>query len=193
MAIATPFRPDITKGRRPRSPVVSPLCATPLDRLGYHCTCRAMTAPSVVRSSICMFGRWTRGCAAPPPMRCGTVSASASSAPACRCGAPLPRCAHCIRNGPATATPGGATLTRSRRRMRRRLAGTGAQLDFTLLHRFAAAGATDYLAEIVRFGEHGDPSRGIGIGYSFATDRPEGFGPDEVTLIEAVLPAASLA
>src|SRR5712692_575268 len=80
-----------------------------------------------------------------------------------------------------------------RRRLRRRLAGTGAQLDFTLLHRFAAAGATDYLAEIVRFGEHGDPSRGIGIGYSFATDRPEGFGPDEVTLIEAVLPAASLA
>src|SRR6266404_9130564 len=64
-----------------------------------------------------------------------------------------------------------------RRWMRRRLAGPGAQLDFPLLHRFAAAGATDYLAQVVRFGADGDPSRGIGIGYSFATDRPEGFGP----------------
>jgi len=80
-----------------------------------------------------------------------------------------------------------------RRRLRRWLAGPDAQLDFPLLRRFAAAGATDYLAEIVRFGADGDPSRGIGIGYSFATDCPEGFGPDEVTLIEAVLPAASLA
>jgi adenylate cyclase len=80
-----------------------------------------------------------------------------------------------------------------RRRLRRRLAGPCAQLDFPLLHRFAAAGATDYLAEVVRFGGDGDPSRGIGIGYSFATDRPEGFVDDEVTLIEAVLPAASLA
>jgi len=80
-----------------------------------------------------------------------------------------------------------------RRRLRRRLAGPDAQLDFPILRRFAAAGATDYLAEVVRFGEDGDPSRGIGIGYSFATDRPEGFAVDAVTLIQAVLPAASLA
>jgi adenylate cyclase len=83
--------------------------------------------------------------------------------------------------------------TEGRRRLRRRLAGPGAELDFPILHRFAAAGATDYLAEVVRFGNDGDPSRGIGIGYSFATDRPEGFAGDEVMLIEAVLPAASLA
>jgi len=95
--------------------------------------------------------------------------------------------AYLEREGDANAGEDG------RRRLRRRLAGPGAQLDFPILQRFAAAGATDYLAEIVRFGEDGDPSRGIGIGYSFATDRPEGFGPDEVTLIEAVLPAASLA
>jgi len=80
-----------------------------------------------------------------------------------------------------------------RRRLRRRLAGPDAQLDFPILQRFAAAGATDYLAEVVRFGADGDPSRGIGIGYSFATDRPEGFAGDAVTLIQAVLPAASLA
>jgi adenylate cyclase len=83
--------------------------------------------------------------------------------------------------------------TDGRRRLRRRLTGPDAEFDFPILRRLAAAGATDYLAEVVRFGEHGDPSRGIGIGYSFATDRPEGFGPHEVTLIEAVLPAASLA
>ena len=80
-----------------------------------------------------------------------------------------------------------------RRWMRRRLAGPGAQLDFPIPRRFAAAGATDYLAQVVRFGEDGDPSRGIGIGYSFATDRSEGFGGEAVTLIQAVLPAASLA
>jgi adenylate cyclase len=83
--------------------------------------------------------------------------------------------------------------TDNRRHLRRRLAGPDAQRDFPVLRRLADAGATDYLAEIVRFGEDGDPSRGIGVGYSFATDRPEGFAGDEVTLIEAVLPAASLA
>jgi adenylate cyclase len=83
--------------------------------------------------------------------------------------------------------------TDGRRRMRRRLTGPGGQLDFPVLRRLAAAGATDYLAEVVRFGEDGDPSRGIGVGYSFATDHAEGFAPDEVTLIEAVLPAVSLA
>ncbi len=83
--------------------------------------------------------------------------------------------------------------TNNRRQLRRRLAGPDAQLDFPILRRLADAGATDYLAELVRFGEDGDPSRGIGIGYSFATDRPVGFFGDEVTLIEAVLPAVSLA
>src|SRR5712671_2481238 len=95
--------------------------------------------------------------------------------------------AYLEREGAANAGEDG------RRRLRRRLAGPDAQLDFPILRRFAAAGATDYLAEVVRFGEDGDPSRGIGIGYSFATDRSEGFAGEAVTLIEAVLPAASLA
>ncbi len=58
--------------------------------------------------------------------------------------------------------------------LRRRLAGPGAQLDFPLLEGLAAAGATDYFAELVRFGADGAPSRGTGAGYSFATVRPEG-------------------
>jgi hypothetical protein len=36
--------------------------------------------------------------------------------------------------------------------------------------------ATDYFAQIVRFGAGSDPSRGTGVGHSFATDRPEGSG-----------------
>ena len=77
--------------------------------------------------------------------------------------------------------------------LRRRLAGPERQLDFPVLERLAAAGATDYLAQIVRFGPAGDPSYGNGMGYSFATDAAAGFADDDVRLIEAVLPAASLA
>jgi adenylate cyclase len=77
--------------------------------------------------------------------------------------------------------------------LRRRLAGPEAQLDFPILKELAAAGATDYFAEVVRFGADGDPSHGTGIGYSFATDRPEGFRDDDIVLLKAVLPAVSLA
>jgi adenylate cyclase len=78
--------------------------------------------------------------------------------------------------------------------LRRRLAGPAAQLDFPSLEGYAAAGATDYFAEIFRFGgADGDPSHGTGIGYSFATDRAEGFADDDLLLLQAVLPAASLA
>ena len=77
--------------------------------------------------------------------------------------------------------------------LRRRLVGADAQLDFPNLKRHAAAGATDYFAEVVRFGADGDPSRGTGIGYSFATDRPEGFSDNDLVLLKAVLPVVSLA
>jgi adenylate cyclase len=77
--------------------------------------------------------------------------------------------------------------------MRRRLAGPEARLDFPVLKELAAAGAADYFAEVVRFGADGDPSHGTGIGYSFATDRPEGFNDDDLVLLRAVLPAVSLA
>jgi adenylate cyclase len=77
--------------------------------------------------------------------------------------------------------------------LRRRLVGLEAQLDFPSLAEHAAAGATDYFAEVVRFGAHGDASRGTGIGYSFATDRPDGFYDDELVLLKSVLPVVSLA
>ena len=77
--------------------------------------------------------------------------------------------------------------------LRRRLVGPDALLDFPVLAEFAAAGATDYFAQIVRFGTEGDPSRGTGVAYSFTTRRPEGFGDDDLTLLQATLPALSLA
>ncbi len=77
--------------------------------------------------------------------------------------------------------------------LRRRLTGAEAQLDFSVLEGLAAAGATDYFAELVRFGANGDPSRGMGIGYSFTTDQPDGFQDDDLVLLKAVLPVVSLA
>jgi adenylate cyclase len=79
--------------------------------------------------------------------------------------------------------------------LRRRLIGADAQFDFPVLKDFAAAGATDYFAQFVRFGSLpvGDPSRGSGMAYSFTSDGPDGFSDEDLTLIQAVLPAASLA
>ena len=45
---------------------------------------------------------------------------------------------------------------------------------FPVLQELAAAGASDYFALLVGFGA-GDPARGTGVGYSFATTRPRGF------------------
>jgi adenylate cyclase len=90
---------------------------------------------------------------------------------------------------------GGAGIADGRpwRSLRRRLKGPKAKLDFPLLERLATAGATDYFAQVVRFGADGDASRGTGIGYSFATDRAGGFRDDDLALLQAVLPVVSLA
>ena len=77
--------------------------------------------------------------------------------------------------------------------LRRRLAGPEAQLDFPVLKSFAGAGATDYFAQFFHFGPKGDASYGTGVAYSFATDGPQGFLDDDLVLLRAVLPAASLA
>jgi adenylate cyclase len=77
--------------------------------------------------------------------------------------------------------------------LRRRLTGPQAQCDFPVLEELAAAGGSDYFAEIVRFGARGDVSHGTGVAYSFATDCAEGFRGDDLALLQAVLPALSLA
>jgi adenylate cyclase len=91
-----------------------------------------------------------------------------------------------IREAESGANPGTPP------RLRRRLAGPEARFDFPILRQLAAAGGTDYFAQLVSFAR-GDPSRGQGVGFSFATDRPQGFSEDDLTLIRSVLPAAALA
>jgi adenylate cyclase len=98
-----------------------------------------------------------------------------------------------IRLGEARAATASGEEAEPWLHLRRRLTGPDAQLDFPSLEELAAAGATDYFAEVIRFGASGDPSRGTGVGYSFATDRPGGFGDDDLVLLKAVLPVVSLA
>jgi adenylate cyclase len=78
-------------------------------------------------------------------------------------------------------------------RLRRRLIGEGAQRDFPVVEQLAIAGATDYVAELIPVGMVSEAFPDSGIGFSFATDHPEGFGENDLRLIEALLPAIALA
>ena len=71
--------------------------------------------------------------------------------------------------------------------------GSETLLDFTALEELAVAGGTDYFAELIPVGMVTEAFPDSGIGYSFATDHPEGFGDDDLRLIQAVLPPVSLA
>jgi adenylate cyclase len=77
--------------------------------------------------------------------------------------------------------------------MRRRLDAGSDQRDFPVLEEFFALGATDYAAYLFIYGDGGDRSQGTGIVYSFTTDRKDGFSDDDVALLQATLPALSLA
>ena len=78
-------------------------------------------------------------------------------------------------------------------RLRYRLTGNDAQRDFPVLEELVHAGATDYVAELIPVGMVTEAFPDSGIGFSFATDHPEGFCEDDLQLIKAVLPAVSLA
>jgi adenylate cyclase len=77
--------------------------------------------------------------------------------------------------------------------MRRRLEQGPDQCDFPILREFLAEGATDYIAYTFAFGKKDDRSHGRGIVYSFVTDCRGGFSDDDTTLVQATLPALSLA
>jgi len=78
-------------------------------------------------------------------------------------------------------------------RLRRRLTGSEAQRDFPFLEELANSGATDYVAELIPVGMVTEAFPDSGIGFSFATDCPDGFGENDLRLIQAVLPAVALA
>ncbi len=77
--------------------------------------------------------------------------------------------------------------------LRRRIEEGPEQRDFPVLEEFFALGATDYFARLFIFGKGGDRSQGSGVVYSFMTDRRGGFSDDDTTLLQATLPALSLA
>jgi adenylate cyclase len=77
--------------------------------------------------------------------------------------------------------------------MRRRLEAGPEERDFPALEEFFGLGATDYLARLFTYGDRGDRSQGTGIVYSFSTDRKGGFLDDDTTVLQATLPALSLA
>jgi adenylate cyclase len=77
--------------------------------------------------------------------------------------------------------------------LRRRIEASPEERDFPILEEFSAMGATDYFAQLFVYGATGDRSQGTGIAYSFTTDRKGGFSEDDTTLVEATLPALSLA
>ncbi len=70
--------------------------------------------------------------------------------------------------------------------VRRRLDGPNAQLDFPIVRELKARGATDYLGVALDFS---DGSRHFA---SWTTDRPGGFKPKELDLLDALLPLLSV-
>ncbi len=66
--------------------------------------------------------------------------------------------------------------------LRRRLTGTEARLDFPILAEFRDAGATDYAAYLLRFGE-GELDGMVG---SWTTDRPAGFDDWDIRALKRI-------
>ncbi len=77
--------------------------------------------------------------------------------------------------------------------LRRRVETGPEERDFPILEDLYALGATDYFTQLFIYGDGGDRSQGSGVVYSFATDRKGGFSDDDTTLVQATLPALSLA
>jgi adenylate cyclase len=72
-------------------------------------------------------------------------------------------------------------------RLRRRLAGPEARLDFPVLAEFRDAGLTDWLAHFYTFGwalRHQEPGQ-LGVIFSWATDRPEGWSEPDLAALDA--------
>jgi adenylate cyclase len=84
-------------------------------------------------------------------------------------------------------------IDNNERRLRRRLAlGEGGN-EFPMLAAMAARGGTDYLAQLVFFGDRGGIGDTRGVATSFATCEPGGFVERHFALIDATLPAFALA
>jgi adenylate cyclase len=86
-------------------------------------------------------------------------------------------------------------LDADRHRMRRRLSGNDAQVDFPVLAELRDNGLTDWVAFLHRFGwvvEHEQIGQ-LGAISSWATERPGGWSEDDLAVLEELAPTIALA
>jgi adenylate cyclase len=103
-----------------------------------------------------------------------------------RCGIATTSFTHGTRRTASCADSPIRVLYAGATRLRRRLEGPHARLDFPILRELAAAGATDYLAVPVRFTSGGQAY------VSWASDQPRGFSDRDVAVLLGALPALAL-
>ncbi len=86
-----------------------------------------------------------------------------------------------------------AMIDRDLPRMRRRLQGPDAQVDFPVLREFRDQGGTDWYAHLVRFGG-GQDSVGLpGMVVSWVSDQAGGFKQNQLDVIDRLVPCLALA
>jgi adenylate cyclase len=91
------------------------------------------------------------------------------------------------------ASPLHHMIERGQTRMRRRLDGPDAKVDFPVLREFREQGGSDWLALLLRFGNASQTINLPGMVISWVADRPGGFTEQEVALIERLAPRLGLA
>jgi adenylate cyclase len=76
--------------------------------------------------------------------------------------------------------------------LRRRLSDPDPQLDLPLFKKLAAEGASDHYMRIIEFDLTGSKDLETGMVSSWTTDRPGGFGDEEIAVLDRLLPRLAL-
>ena len=87
-------------------------------------------------------------------------------------------------------------LTKDERRLRRRLTGPGAKLDFPVLAEFKDKGATDWFGLALPFAWHGSENmteKQFGLISSWISDAPGGFTEEHIQVLDRLVPFLALA
>ena len=85
-------------------------------------------------------------------------------------------------------SPFRAMIERNQMRLRKRLVGPEAELDFPVLEELRDQGGTDWLAHMVPFGDWSRGDVPIGAVLSWVSDAPEGFSPEDEAVIDWLVP-----
>ena len=84
-------------------------------------------------------------------------------------------------------------VERGRPRMRRRLVGPKAQVDFPVLEEFRDAGGTDWYARLVVFGGADRHIALDGMVVTLVADHPDGFSDHDIAIVDRLTPRLGLA